>query len=70
MSKLLKIVVCSQFLQLFVSPVVTSEDMVWTTSNFIDFAAGSFGDGGENTYIAANGTVRLINLWDLNNDGN
>lgn len=70
MSKLLKIVVCSQLLQLFVSPVVTSEDMVWTTSNFIDFAAGSFGDGGENTYIAANGTVRLINLWDLNNDGN
>ena len=47
-----------------------AEDKVWTTDSFVDFVGGSLGDGGENTYVAANGTVRLINLWDLNNDGN
>ena len=45
-------------------------DQTWTTSSFLDFADGTLVDGGVNTYVAANGTVRLINLWDLNNDGN
>lgn len=42
----------------------------WTTSSFLDFVDGTLADGGANTYVGADGTVRLINLWDLNNDGN
>jgi hypothetical protein len=42
----------------------------WRTASFLDFAEGSCADGGANTYVAADGTVRLINLWDLDNDGN
>ncbi len=49
---------------------VPAEEKTWTTSSFLDFGDGMLGDGGVNTYIAANGTIRLINLWDLNNDGN
>ena len=49
---------------------VWSEEKKWTISSFQDFGEGTLGDGGVNTYIAANGTVRLINLWDLNSDGN
>ena len=45
-------------------------EKVWSTSNFLDFADGSFSDGGVNTYVTADGTVRLINQWDLDNDGN
>ncbi|MEO7652164.1 MAG: VCBS repeat-containing protein, partial [Bryobacteraceae bacterium] len=41
----------------------------WITSTFLDWVEGSPGDGGANTYVAADGTVRLINLWDLNRDG-
>ena len=41
----------------------------WTTSTFLDFVDGTLADGGVNTYVAADGTVRLINLRDLNNDG-
>ena len=41
----------------------------WTTSSFLDFVDGALTDGGANTYVGADGTVRLINLWDLNNDG-
>ncbi len=47
-----------------------SEEKSWTSSTFLDFIDGTLGDGGVNTYVAADGTVRLINLWDLNNDGN
>ena len=36
---------------------------VWTTSTFSDFCEGTLVDGGVNTYVAADGTVRLINLW-------
>ena len=42
----------------------------WTTSSFLDFVDGTLTDGGANTYVGADGTVRLINLRDLNNDGN
>ena len=41
-----------------------------TTDSFLDFVDGTLADGGVNTYVAADGTVRLINLWDLNRDGN
>ena len=42
---------------------------VWTTSSFLDFVDGTLADGGANTYVVADGTVRLINVWDLDNDG-
>lgn len=45
-------------------------EKIWTTSSFLDFVGGELQDGGVNTYVTADGTVRLINLWDLNNDGN
>ena len=47
-----------------------AEEKSWTTSTFLDFIDGELGDGGVNMYVAADGTVRLFNLWDLNNDGN
>ena len=49
---------------------VHAVDKTWTTSSFLDFIGGELEDGGVNTYVAADGTVRLINLCDLNNDGN
>jgi len=49
---------------------VHAADRSWSTSSFLDFIGGELGDGGVNTYVTADGTVRLINLWDLNNDGN
>ena len=42
---------------------------VWKESSFEDFADGSFGDGGANTYVSYKGRVQLINHWDLNHDG-
>ncbi len=47
-----------------------ADSKTWTTSSFLDLVDGSFADGGVNTYVAADGTVRLINVWDLNDDGN
>ena len=46
------------------------EAKTWTTSSFLDFVDGTVSDGGVNTYVASDGSVRLINLRDLNNDGN
>jgi hypothetical protein len=48
----------------------SSQGKVWKTSGFLGFIDGTLSDGGANTYIAADGTIRLINLWDLNGDGN
>ena len=42
---------------------------VWRESSFEDFADGSFGDGGANTYVSRKGRIQLINRWDLNHDG-
>lgn len=50
--------------------ILFSQGRSWTSSTFLDFVDGTLGDGGVNTYVASDGTVRLINLWDLNNDGN
>src|SRR5262245_6863747 len=47
-----------------------TDSKIWTTRTFLDFVEGEFGDGGANTYVSADGGVRLINLYDLNNDGN
>ena len=46
------------------------EQKIWTTSSFFDFVEGTFADGGVNTYVDVEGNIRLINLWDFNNDGN
>ncbi len=40
-----------------------------TQTSFLDFAGGTLSDGGANMYVAADGSVRLINQWDLNGDG-
>lgn len=61
------------FLLPFVWRVVSSESnasKVWTTSTFLDFVEGELVDGGANSYVAADGSIRLINLYDLNQDGN
>lgn len=42
---------------------------VWRESSFADFADGTLADGGANTYVGADGSVRLINELDLNRDG-
>ncbi|MCW5547697.1 MAG: VCBS repeat-containing protein [Opitutaceae bacterium] len=42
---------------------------IWHLERFDDFAAGTFDDGGVNAYVAADGSIRLINQWDLNADG-
>ena len=39
---------------------------VWQDTSFSDFVEGTLTDGGANTYVAADGTIRLINVWDLN----
>jgi hypothetical protein len=65
---------CAVLLSLFAflpsQGTLFSEERSWTSSSFLDFIDGTLGDGGVNTYIASDGTIRLINLWDLNNDGN
>lgn len=43
---------------------------VWRSASFLDRVDGTLGDGGANTYVAADGTVRMINVTDLNQDGN
>ncbi len=42
---------------------------VWRQNSFKDFAAGSFGDSGANTYVSARGRIELINRWDFDLDG-
>ena len=42
---------------------------VWRESSFADFADGVLTDGGANTYVGADGSIRLINQLDLNQDG-
>jgi len=45
------------------------EQQQWTQTTFLDFAEGTLGDSGANTYVASDGSIRLINQWDLNGDG-
>ncbi|PYV18251.1 MAG: hypothetical protein DMG07_04255 [Acidobacteria bacterium] len=41
----------------------------WTQKSFLDFGAGRLEDGGANSYVAADGSIQLVNRWDLNGDG-
>jgi hypothetical protein len=41
----------------------------WTLDTFDDFIEGTFDDSGVNAYVAADGSLRLINQWDLTGDG-
>lgn len=40
-----------------------------TCSSFLDRIDGTFDDSGENAYVAADGSIRLINQWDLTGNG-
>jgi len=42
----------------------------WVQSSYLDFAAGTLADGDANDFISADGSIRLINKWDLNGDEN
>ena len=42
---------------------------IWKSASFMDRIDGTLSDGGANTFVAADGTVRLIHLNDLNHDG-
>lgn len=48
---------------------VNNERQSWHLDSFLDFVTGTFDDGGVNAYVAADGSIRLINQWDLNADG-
>lgn len=43
--------------------------LIWRQNSLKDFASGSFGDGGANTYVSAKGTIQLVNRWDLDLNG-
>ncbi len=45
------------------------EMLVWHEHTFEDFIDGRFDDGGANTYVSSRGRIRLVNSWDLNQDG-
>ncbi len=53
------------------TPQVSTQEgrEVWRESSFNDFADGVLTDGGANTYVGADGSIRLINELDLNQDG-
>jgi len=41
----------------------------WVESSFEDFIDGQFDSSGANIYVSAEGTIQLINRWDLDQDG-
>jgi hypothetical protein len=49
-------------------PQIAVAERISIQTNFLDFITGTLADGGANTYVAADGGVRLINNWDLNGD--
>jgi hypothetical protein len=57
------------WMALTVSPLLSAAEQRWSQASFLDFIQGTLSDGGANTYVAADGSVRLINQWDLNGDG-
>ncbi|MFQ5676196.1 MAG: FG-GAP repeat domain-containing protein, partial [bacterium] len=58
-------------LTIFLIPCsLLSQNTIWRESSFNDFRDGTFGDGGVNTYVSANGRIQTIYRWDANNDGN
>ena len=44
-------------------------ESAWTETSFRDFSDGTLADGGANTYVSADGSIRLINQLDLDQDG-
>ena len=47
----------------------SADGTAWIETTFEDFSDGTFGDGGANLYVSAQGTVQTIHRWDLNDDG-
>ncbi len=43
--------------------------MNWTKKGFEEFSKGSFGNGGQNIYVSAKGTLQRIFGYDINGDG-
>jgi len=43
--------------------------MKWTKKGFEEFRKGSFGNGGQNLYVSAKGTLQRIRNFDVNGDG-
>ena len=43
--------------------------MKWTKSGFDGFRKGTFGNGGQNLYVTASGTLQRIFNFDVNGDG-
>ena len=41
----------------------------WKKSGFNDFSKGTFGNGGQNLYVSANGVLQRIFQFDVNGDG-
>ena len=68
--RLVLVVVMTTFVFCYQTQAGEIAPKAWITSSFMDFIDGSLSDGGVNTYISADGSIRLINLRDLNNDGN
>ena len=60
---------CTLAAALFTATVAAAPQ-VWKSASFLDRVDGTLTDGGANTYVVADGSVRLINLNDLNGDGN
>jgi hypothetical protein len=48
---------------------MVAASQVWTESSFEEFRDGQFDDGGANVYVSRQGSIELINRWDLNQDG-
>ena len=70
MTRLLSLALLAPFALAYVRPQPSAPaGRQWTQTTYLDFAGGRLGDGGANTHIAADGSVRLVNRWDLNNDG-
>lgn len=42
---------------------------IWTSRTFLDRREGRIPDGGTNLYVAADGSIRLLDVRDLNQDG-
>ena len=50
-------------------PPVTAQTARFVDDRFEDFSKGTLGSGGQNLYVARDGSLRTINRFDLNNDG-
>ena len=46
------------FFLLHIGQVATAAERRWSQSGFLTFAQGTMVDGGANTYVAADGTIR------------